>query len=196
ARHDTTVTVTEHLRQRRDVPLTAYVLTPYRAPTAAPSGEAVMFNKLPKDTVFTAQGKRLDRWVYYERPEAARRIKVMLANSPIEYKLAVRGYVAKQTVCKIEGKGFRAFSAEVGPPPSWTRRNIIPLVKNDRLHFEVYVDGRLVAHSGPMSYSDKPRRLVVTGLEKVRELRLVTRLGSGDKSGRTYGLWVHPALHR
>lgn len=68
--------------------------------------------------------------------------------------------------------------------------------------FEVHVDGRIAAHSGLMKSTDGPRLLVVKGLEKARQLKLVTRLGTmlyGDKSYRgqfAHSNWADPAVYK
>jgi hypothetical protein len=68
-------------------------------------------------------------------------------------------------VLNIEGAGFSAFSAEVGP--HFDSRLGQGLPWKPRLYFEVYVDGgkSFAAHSGPMQLEDGPRLLVVSGYQ-------------------------------
>ena len=74
--------------------------------------------------------------------------------------------------------------------------------ENVRVCFEVYVDGRIAAHSGLMTSTDPPRLLVVKDLDKARRLKLVTRLSTmryGDKTRRgqfAYSNWADPAVYK
>jgi len=105
-----------------------------------------------------------------------------------------------ETVYKLEGSGVKAFSAEAG---------INAIVAKQaaghraiRVCFEVHVDGRVAAHSGLMKSADGPRLLVVEGLEKAEELKLVTRLhemlyGDGTYRGEfAYSNWADPTLYK
>jgi hypothetical protein len=65
-----------------------------------------------------------------------------------------------------------------------------------RLHFEIYVDGRLRAHSGLMGMTDPPRLLVVEGLDSAKEIRLVTRAHDDQDRGGLVGGWGEPAFYK
>ena len=102
-----------------------------------------------------------------------------------------------------QGQGWHRFSAEVGWA-SWSRigREARQVPK---LHFEVYVDDQLVAHSGLMTLTDAPRLLVAEALGGAKQIRLITRyhndglgLEAQDQGGeiRVEGVWGAPAFHR
>jgi len=84
-----------------------------------------------------------------------------------------------RTIYDIEGKGFEAFSVQVDYPRSskgykyWAGHGKYP--DWVRIRFEIYVDGRLEAHSGWMGPDDDLRALLVSGLARAKELALVTR---------------------
>jgi hypothetical protein len=98
----------------------------------------------------------------------------------------------------IEGKGFAALAAEVGPHFNWQLGRGLP--SKPRLHFEVYVDGKFAGHSGLMDLEDGPRLIVVQGLDRAKELRLVTRVDF-DQDNRenvmqVTGVWGNPTLYK
>jgi hypothetical protein len=114
------------------------------------------------------------------------------------FKRCVRGGAPYEAVFKLEGKGFKAFSAHVGFPNAW---NILVGMwcrrgsETDRLNFEIHVDGKPRAQSGLMAPGDDFRLLVVDGLEGAKELRLVVR----PLKLPSYPLnvfWFDPAFHK
>ena len=68
------------------------------------------------------------------------------------------------TTYRLEGTGFRGFSARVG----------VAQGAQVACCFDILVDGKLVARSGLMQAADAPRLLVVDKLETAKELKLVT----------------------
>ena len=98
-----------------------------------------------------------------------------------------------ESVYRLAGSGYAAFAAEVGVPKGNDRPQ---LHRDARVCFEIHLDGRLAAHSGIMALGDPPRLLVATGLEKAREIRLVTRLDSLKDSPRSLFFWAEPRFYR
>jgi hypothetical protein len=58
------------------------------------------------------------------------------------------------------------------------------------------VDGKLACHSGLMELEDSPRLLVAEGLEKAREIQLVSRISTGANNKRIKGLWGDPMFYK
>lgn len=82
----------------------------------------------------------------------------------------------------IGGKGFSAFSTKVRVAETMSKNRAYA---NLPAYFEVHVDGKLRAQSGPMKAADDPRLLVVKDLEKAKELRLFVRFELPvEKNGR------------
>ncbi len=103
-----------------------------------------------------------------------------------------------ETVLNVEGKGFTSFSAEVGFPERWMGvpgLSFEPGPENTRINYELYVDGKVRAQSGFMGPKDEFRLLVVGGLEKAKELKLVARTLRlpGDY---LHVFWFDPTLRR
>jgi hypothetical protein len=65
-----------------------------------------------------------------------------------------------------------------------------------KLHFEVYVDDKLAAHSGLMELHEAPKLLVVQELDKVKTLKLITRVANGANVWHVSGVWGHPELYK
>ena len=98
-----------------------------------------------------------------------------------------------ETVYKLDGSGYVAFAATVGV----SKLNDNPQLHRDaRVVFEIHADGKMVANSGVMTVGDKPRRLVATGLDKAKELKLVTRLDSLKDSPRSLFFWAEPTFYK
>jgi len=95
-----------------------------------------------------------------------------------------------ETVFNVEGAGFAAFAAEVGFYDKFGADRMANL--GARVAFEVHVDGELRAHSGILKVGDPPRLLAVTGLDKAKEVRLVTRRDHLTSDEHCLATWADP----
>ena len=91
------------------------------------------------------------------------------------YPYAVRTRTPHRATLKLEGSGYKAFSAEVGIPERWygPYGNVGPDWM--RVNFEIFVDGKIRAQSGMMGPKDGARLLVVDELENAKTLTLHCR---------------------
>jgi hypothetical protein len=109
-----------------------------------------------------------------------------------------RGYWAFprcQTVYRVEGSGFAAFSAWAGFNRGMeTGRGMAN--RAAVVNCEIYADGRLRAQSGLLRVGDKPRLLVVDGLADAKELALVTRTAGDQNDLRALVTWGDPTFYR
>jgi len=71
-----------------------------------------------------------------------------------------------------------------------------------RVCFEIHVDGKVAAHSGPMKSTDPARLLVVQNLDKAKEMKFITRVdnmlyGDNSRLGEfAYSNWAEPTLYK
>ena len=93
-----------------------------------------------------------------------------------------------EAVYNVEGAGFSAFATEVGFYDKYGDSRMANL--GAHVVFEIHVDGQVRAVSGIVKVGDKPRLLVVTGLEKAKELRLVTRRHDLGNDEACLGTWA------
>jgi hypothetical protein len=93
-----------------------------------------------------------------------------------------------EVVFNIQGQNLRAFSAWVGVPQETDKDAV--------MNYEIYVDGVLRTQSNLMTIDDRPRLLVVRGLDKAKELMLVNRMADMHDNLRTCGFWGDPQFYR
>ena len=157
------------------VPLAVHVIPPYRRP-ARPAGQAVPLDAaLYKALIKTYRGSS---GAQVGAVDIADRDKKRLLRPGQTSTRCLRGGGPYEAVFHLDGKGFAAFSAEVGFPKSWmgvVGLSFYPGPADTRLNYEVYVDGALRTQSGMMGPKDDLRLLVVRGLRGAKELRLVGR---------------------
>ncbi len=216
ARHEVAVTVREAGGGQSAVNLVVHVLPPTGAAKGKPSGAATpMQDALEKERIsaqvvsgrslkekertlpFYEKGSNFYR--YHERAGGlAVGIKSVKDNRGRSKQETERTYdkgfavsPRAEVVCSIEGKSFSAFSAEVGFANAGR-----PDYRNPKMHFEIYVDGQLKAHSGLMAYGEAPKLLVVEGLQAAKEMRLVTRLSDDGGQRGVEGIWGEPAFYK
>jgi hypothetical protein len=96
----------------------------------------------------------------------------------------------------LDSKEYKAFAVEVGPDFRLSKGIRSQWMANLKLHFEVYVDNKLAAHSGLMELHEAPKLLVVQGLDKAKTLKLITRVASGANVGNVAGVWGNPELYK
>jgi hypothetical protein len=209
ARHEATLTLTEADGADAAVGVLALVVPPYRAPKAKPRGARVALRDVEARRLvrhgILAHDIDLGRsdWLRENDKNKPRFAESMyygwhLGRATLKgwKKSYAEGLWVRphhETVYNVEGSGFTAFSADVGLPKEGDKPQ---LHRDARVCFEVYVDGALRAHSGLMKLGDQPRRLVVTGIEDAKQVRLVTRLDSLKDSPRSLFFWADPAFHR
>jgi len=157
------------------VPLAVHVIPPYQRP-AIPRGRPVpVTGEVYKDTLKRYNGVRGAVSTGAQMMDARSRRYWPKAKA---FKRLLRGGAPYEAVFDLKGKGYTAFSAHVGFPDIW---NMLvgmwglPGDPTDRLSFEIYVDGKLRTQSGLMKPTDPFRLLVVDGLAKASEMRLVVR---------------------
>lgn len=162
-----------------------------------PKGEAVTLESVSKDCLRShSDGHRGSRarlafWKPHPRWK-----KFTIGIEHVVYKNGFYPAVNHRTVLNIEGKGFKAFAAEVGPSGGMSSKVSLPLYRGTKLHYEIYVDGKLACHSGLMELADSPLLLVAEGLEKAREIHLVSRISTGANNKRIKGLWGDPMFYK
>ncbi|HUT35177.1 MAG TPA: glycoside hydrolase domain-containing protein [Planctomycetota bacterium] len=190
---------------REEVAFKTFVIPPYQPPGGKlPEGEPVLLETVSKDLLVRHRsiswfnekethkaptfGPFLDVW-HGKKP-------LVIGEKKYEHGLWIKPL--HETVYNIEGKGFAAFSAEVG----WNRM----VTKSDaglghttvRMNFEIHVDGKVVAQSGLMSATDPARLLVVGGMAGAKELKLVSRThyNADEPLGLAYCNWANPTLYK
>ena len=194
--HTLTMTVTG-AGGKRQVPVTVHVLPVYKAPPGRPAGAAVPLASLPKEIVssHTEAGRRpvkhrLPFWQPSDRQKT-----LAIGKDAAAFKGGLLMRTRHETVLSIDGRGFRAFAAEVGPPSYFSSRTMLARWGRFKLHFEVYADGALRAHSGLMRVDDAPRRLVAD-VAGAKEIRLVTRCHDDTNQRSLKGCWAEPCFYR
>ena len=179
------------------IPLAVYVLPAYRDPKVLPKGKPAPLTPALHKALLKARREWRPRWCGHEILSVAAAGSDFMPADGLERGRKVQTVLTmpapSETVYRIEGKGYGAFSAMVdhpvsckgykawgphGTPPAWLR-----------LRFEVYVDGTLRAQSGWMSVRDGLRTLVVDRLGGAKELRLVTRYNRYPPFAVTAAWW-------
>jgi hypothetical protein len=164
---------------RQDAKIVMHAIAPYKEPTAVPAGAAVPLSKAQKLVT-----KHL----------ASRTSYLAKGGVPVFNKdgILIAG-LPQETVYNLDGSGFTAFSTKVKLPKSRRYKGIS--------YFEVYVDGKLRAQSGPMTYADAPRHLVVKDLKGAKTLRLVLRFPTPEvkyvgRMGRIEANWIDANFYK
>ena len=196
---------------RREIKISANVLPPYIVPAALPAGEAVNLEAVSKDLLQSHQVALLDPWpeepsVKWVQDQAKTRGPIfrdvfakwekqpnpIMGKDKKTYDGGLWVHPYHETVYKLEGAGFTAFSAVVGISLDMAGR----VIRKDIGHcFEILVDGKLRACSGILKATDEPRLLVVQDLAGAKELKLVTRMEVPFSAGRLL-LWAEPKFYR
>jgi hypothetical protein len=220
ARHEVALRLTGQNGLTKEALLVVQVLPPYVAPKGEPPGTPVPMQDFPKDffrprldrrgrkrfpvQFWNPKDWRAGKYQYWPSKRTGLCIGARTEKDdhgrPVRkpVKRYERGFGCRpgeDVTCRLAGRGITAFSAEVG----WlTGSRAGPTAPT--LHFEVYVDGRFAAHSHLVKNGQAPRRLVVTGLENAKEIRLVTRLSTDRKTapGRKtaiYAVWGDPTFY-
>ena len=208
-KYDAAVQLTESGGGKLDRKLTVHVVPEYKAPASLPSGatlpleEALKEKGFIKSYVNSGQAQRGAAPDMFKASQGNSAVPVGLVKQDRKevpaksFEKAMLVRVVGELTLNIEGKGFTAFSAEVGTHFLQTRdfRFVPGLPWIPRLHFEVHVDGKFAGHSGLMQFKDAPRLLVVTGLKDAKELRLVTRVDV-DQACDVTAVWGNPTLYK
>jgi hypothetical protein len=187
------------------MPLHVFVIPPYERPKAVPRGKQVPLHEAHRAILVSHRSMNWFRHTINRSAAFARSLSFWHSDKPVvigkkRYEMALWVLPYHETLYKLEGSGFKAFSAEVGVNAIVARQAAGH--ENLRVCFEVHVDGRLVAHSGLMKSTDGARLLVVEDLGKAKELKLITRLhrmlyGDGSYLGEyAYSNWANPTLYR
>lgn len=106
------------------------------------------------------------------------------------YKRGLWVFPYHETVYKVEGAGVKAFAADVGFFEKFLKNSRAN--KGALVSFEIHVDGKLRAASGLMKITDKPKPLVVDGLQKAKQLKLVTRRDDLTNDNHCLVTWGDP----
>lgn len=180
----------------REIAVTAYVLPEYKKPEV-PAGESVwLSHKMPEPVKITAHtiGGRSDkrRLQKISRTFVDKKTskKTLLTVEKVTYEHVWYVTPAHETVVSIDGAGFKAFSAEAA-----MKLDIFNKAPNERFCFEIYVDGEMKTSTGLIKADQLPRPMLVTGLEKAKEIRFVSRRDTGDNS-RHQMIWGNPKFHK
>jgi len=199
ARHETLLKITEARGEHaQSVKIVTHVIPLYQAP-ALPGGEPVAASTLlPKDRVKSHKARFY--WYGTSAPMAYPDPQSELYGPKFSEKGNISGGVEQETVYKLEGAGFSAFSAKVQVDPGLIKATDTPDLLYKRLvNFELHVDGKLVAQSGLVKSGDEPRLLVADGLANAKELKLVTRFDTPEPKNLlgTPGMaWLEPIFYK
>ena len=186
--------------------ITTYVIPPYRRPVV-PAGAPVYLNELDQSRAvkrhtyagFTRGDRRRRPWFIPGDPKPSYGLAHgkprITATTPyaMAKKTFKRGlWVAPnhETTYNVKDAGFSAFAAEVGFYDGVAKSRYANL--GAVVSFEVYVDGKLRAQSGLMKFGDAPRLLVVDGLAKATDVKLVTRRSDLVDDWYTSATWGDP----
>lgn len=203
ADHWTKLLLSESGGSKLEKRATVHVVPPYVAPKEKPAGEAVSVHELPKGVLKSYRDGRRRRGYYYKqgRPFSIGKVtyKGRTKVPSDDWKSYDKYFVAlpnQEVVYNVEGKGFTAFSAEVGPTSGLDSPVNMAWAHGLKLHFEIRVDGKLVAGSGMMGLAERPRLLAVTGLQNAKEVRLTARVNSDVNLHQKIGVWGNPVFHK
>jgi len=208
--YEAVVQVSESGGARVERKLAVHVVPEYQPPPGLPAGQPVALETVLKEKGCLKSCRLGGKDKPEQRPSFHRTEKGN-AGEPIgqkrnekkevvpvkRFEQAMTVKVAGDIVLNIEGRGFSAFSAEVGPHFDCRLGQGLPW--KPKLHFEGYVDGKFAGHSGPMQLGEGPRLLVITGLKDAKELRLVTRVDLDENFSEAMsvsGVWGKPELYK
>lgn len=187
-----------------EIPMMVYSIPVYAKPEL-PKGEAVILTgKIATPLQPNLKDKRR---VWGARPvkkygdcgpKGERQASAVCYIGKEYYAHAARYGTPQRTTFKLEGSGYKSFSAIVGMPDTYGMRRYGH--KHDcppwvRLNFEVFVDGKLRAQSGMMGPVEKGRLLVVEGLENAKTMTFRVRM-NGSPGIAVYGMWANPTLYK
>ncbi len=194
---------------RQEIPLSVYVLPPYRNPVL-PTGKPVLLagqlhEKLMKrfSTKVNPTGRRdhhafgfrkLPDPATLDRAQRARQKRYCIRGR--HFRTVAWQHLPHDVTYNLEAAGFRAFSVIVGIPDHWYG----PYFDRDgpdwvRVNFEIHVDGKVRAQSGFVGPKDPPRRLAVNGLLAARTLTLRVRAAKMP-SDHTIVQWADATLYK
>jgi len=193
--HDATITISEANGPEEEVvKVITYALKPYAPPASMPGGKVVLVDGKLHKALLKSRAERKAQWCGHEilyvatcKPGHKER------GVPVQTYLTMPG--PARTVYKIEGKGFKAFSAKVDLPLSsggykyWAGCSGAKFEDWTAARFEIYVDGALKAYSGWIGKKSGLQTLVVSGLENAKTLSLVTRFQRRNACAVTVGWW-------
>ena len=198
-RHEATLTVSEAGGTEAErIKLAVYALAPHGHAASLPKGEGVLLDAALHKAMLVSRKEWRARWCAHEILYVGKGAASPMPKDGKERGQPVENVITmpapSETVYRLDGRGFRAFSARVdipvssagykywdagrAPPPDWVR-----------VRFEVYVDGELRAHSGWMGVKDDLRTLVVEDLRGAKRLRLVTRFKKYPPYAATVAWW-------
>ncbi len=189
---------------KEEVALKTFVIPPYQPPAKLPEGQPVLLEAASKDLLVRHRSiSWFNEKETHKAPTFGPTLNVWHGLKPLvigekKYEHGLWIKPLHETVYNIEGKGYAAFSAEVG----WNRM----VTKSDygqghttvRMNFEIHLDGKVVAQSGLMAATDPARLLIVEGLAGAKELKLVSRThyNADEPLGLAYCNWANPTLYK
>ncbi len=189
---------------REEIAFKTFVIPPYQAPARLPEGEPVLLETVSKDLLVRHRSiSWFNEKETHKAPTFGPTLNVWHGLKPLiigekKYEHGLWIKPLHETVYNIEGKGFTAFSAEVGWNRMVTRSEAGLGHTTVKMNFEVHVDGKVVAQSGLMAATDPARLLVVEGLAGAKELKLVSRThyNADEPLGLAYCNWANPTLYK
>lgn len=196
AAHRFTLVMKEAGGEKKFIPLTVHALPKIGEAATRPTGTGTKLEALlPKSLVTHTDNRRRKAPIFFKPDPKRKRTKLWLGPKKAGYEHGLVGTPTSDTTFNIEGMGFSSFAATVGPDSGLCSRVNLAWAYSYRLHFEIYVDGKLKAHSGLMKVTDEPRAVVVNGLQKAKTIRFVTRAHNDSYQKRLYGYWGDPMLY-
>lgn len=204
--------------------VTTYVIPPYEAP-ALPKGTPIWLLDAARQKVLATVGHTMGGYCHAaekKKPrEKRKREDGWWQKSPMYYgnglpgafpnvhgpdrsklpfrmggKTHLRGiwaYPYHETSYAFKQPGLTAFSVVVGFNDRMLKSKSAS--RSIHLNFEIHVDGKLRTQSGLMHLGDKPRLLVVDGLEGAKEMKLVMRREDGVNDLSLLGTWADPTFY-
>ncbi len=212
ARHEVSLLLSESGGAEHHRRLVVHVMPGFLPPKSRPPGKAVPMESMDAKLLKSCAvgGRKLDlkrhRFSFYSKknPGPARgglKVGRITVHGWGRFrKQFQKGFCLQpgyEVTYGLEGQPFRSFAVEIG----WLTASTLPSESREipTLYFEVYVDGRLRAHSGGVGFTDPPRLLVVEGLAGAKEIRFLTRCHDERRNTHgtsIWGTWAEPAFYK
>lgn len=174
------------------------VLIPYKPTAARPTGKAVPLglcaSLVKSHTEGSSRGPRAITFKTWKPRRAKDKFMVGAVEKGFKAGLCCR--LAQETVFNIEGKGFKAFAAEVGLSTSLSTKVNLAWSHEVKFNYEIYVDGKAIAMSGLMGVKDTPRLLVAPIPAGARELKMVAREQNDIFRHKLHSAWGNPCFYK
>lgn len=176
-----------------------HILLPYKALNERPSGEVIPLDSLDKNSLvkyhsYDNKPKGVKKFRFW-KPKDSKSKFIIGSGKKKEFKSALRFSLKQETIFNVEGKGFKAFAAEVGPRDYLSTEVNLPWTQYNKLSYEIYIDGKAVSMSGLMGVKDEAKLLIAEIPSGAKELKLIARTHN-DKDFRMQSAWGNPCFYK